>query len=147
MSAQLKNQVRALVLLFVFSANIMAGFACSIGLDLGYNRDHHTREMNLSHRAHADKCHGSASGENPIPKPTHDCCSGDVTKLMLLDKSVAHCDWNAAVPVFEKAEAFAMVAETAGQDLDIHKLTFRHLRRSCFLNDTELYIAVRSLQI
>ena len=96
-----KNRIKALFLLAVFSFNTVVGFACSVGVDMGFNSTHH----------HADEAteaviHIHADGKKHIhheKKSSHDhnkshhpgdandkdnCCNNQVLKFEQLDKSV-----------------------------------------------------------
>ncbi|HEY5631199.1 MAG TPA: hypothetical protein VIR31_03660, partial [Nitrososphaeraceae archaeon] len=50
MTRQVKNKIRALALLTVFSLNTVAGFACSVGVDMGYNAHHHEHGKKHLHK-------------------------------------------------------------------------------------------------
>jgi len=58
MASGLKNSIRAAVLLVVFSLNTVIGFACSIGIDMGFNSTHHGSEHHSAN--HNTKHHGSS---------------------------------------------------------------------------------------
>lgn len=103
-------KIKALFLLVVFSLNSILGFACSVGIDLGYNTHHHTTnaveepashcnamggddlvnasgtdgDANSNHANNPDS--GLASNNETTP---HDCCKDGVLNLTLLDKNVA----------------------------------------------------------
>lgn len=53
MKKKLSIQVKAAFLLIVFSLNTVVGFACAIGIDMGFNASHHHHETNEAH-SHAD---------------------------------------------------------------------------------------------
>ncbi|WP_276346115.1 hypothetical protein [Daejeonella sp. JGW-45] len=102
-------QLKAFFLLVVFSLNTLLSFACAAGLDMGYNRDHHTsmvsspakhpgpghKHPGSSHNAnhhlksiesnhdgaqHAQERH---SAENSTPE---DCCRDEAAKFEKKDK-------------------------------------------------------------
>lgn len=76
----------------IFSLNIIAGFGCSIGVDMGYNSSHHDSDANTQLPS---KSHAACDAEN-LPASTNDagtkddCCSGGIKDLMQLDKSIVY---------------------------------------------------------
>ena len=93
-------RLKAFFLLVVFSINTVLGFACSIGVDLGYNKlHHHTEKQRHSHAVeHQHETeghhHGHDSNDNEAmdhdsPAKAHDCCKDVVLKFNLSDKSVS----------------------------------------------------------
>lgn len=93
-------RIKAIFLLVIFSLNSIMGFACSIGLNLGYNQHHHAKEQAPSHAIaneyaseNSDHCGavepGDATDDNSSPAKQHDCCKDEVLKFTLLDKSVS----------------------------------------------------------
>lgn len=66
--------------------NIVTGFACAIGLDMGYNHSHH-------HDANEDDeiCHlhsKQVKGHHTNKSSPDDCCKGSVTKISLSAKDL-----------------------------------------------------------
>ena len=89
-------QVKAGFLLIAFSLNTIIGFACAVGLDMGYNSHHHHDEevTEVAVHIHADgKQHhhykSANSNLHKKTKDTDDCCNGDVTKIAQQDKIIA----------------------------------------------------------
>ena len=85
--------------------NTVLGFACSLGLDMGYNKSHHTEEATeVSVHIHAD---GKKHHHGNEPKKSHhdepvanhhdkkdaskkdDCCTDEVFQFQQLDKNVS----------------------------------------------------------
>ena len=54
MKKNISIQVKAAFLLFVFALNTAVGFACSIGMDMGFNATHHKDGEASSIHVHAD---------------------------------------------------------------------------------------------
>lgn len=91
-------QFKAALLLLVFSLNTLLGFACSLGLQMGYNEHHHDAEVAAptSHTAHHE--HGSDQKHHEDKKQHHpdnessddDCCSNGVTSFNLISKTIPH---------------------------------------------------------
>ena len=97
-------QVKALFLLFVFSVNIAVGFACSVGLDMGFNSSHHDEqspavvEGSHAHKpahpkshthstAHSDDNDKRVNNDKQPAKNEDNCCDDIVIKFAQLDKS------------------------------------------------------------
>ena len=154
MTRQLKNRLRAMFLLMVFSLNTVAGFACSVGVDMGYNNHHHDHGKPHSHKhgkgkhTHSHQ-HHTKKGTTTVKasRSSDDCCANDVAKFTLLDKAVVDNTLHLQVPVF-------LLALTTTFLLQAHEVPelavnsrFQFVRRSCFLNDTDLRIAIQSFQI
>ena len=92
MKEQRKNIIRALFLLVVFSMNTLAGFACSICIDMGYNANHHAGSSHTHKKAHSDHSSDNIHHKHGTTKEKsnhHDCCSDEITKFIQLDKSLA----------------------------------------------------------
>ncbi len=96
-------QLKAAFLLIVFSLNTLTGFACSVGMDLGFNTTHLQEEETVageSKHVHADnkishhesKASGHENkhaGDNCKSKEDADnCCNDKVTKFSQLDKVI-----------------------------------------------------------
>ena len=92
-------KIKAAFLLVGFVLNTAVGFACSIGVDMGYNQHHHNA-AHLAAKVHnASKQHGhhkKAQSQHPMHKAAgdaqqpdgEDCCSHGVLQFAKLDKSV-----------------------------------------------------------
>jgi hypothetical protein len=101
-------KVKAAFLFAVFALNTLVGFACSVGMDMGFNSQHHAhsktqesvmhvhsdgkkhdhqdtkkhRSTDTSAHKHSDTHHnGTSTGEK-------DCCSDEVKQFHDLDKSI-----------------------------------------------------------
>lgn len=89
-------QVKAALLLIVFSLNTLLGFACSLGFNMGYNEHHHETEIAAptSHTEHHEqgsdhKHHENKKHQHPESKSSKDdCCSNGVTSFNLITKTV-----------------------------------------------------------
>ena len=84
-------QIKAAFLLIVFSLNMMVGFACSIGMDMGFNTRHHHGEATAIH-VHADgkKHHHKKTQHRHTDKKDkkEGCCNDRVLKISQADKAV-----------------------------------------------------------
>ena len=88
-------KLKAAILIIVFSLNTVIGFACSFGLEMGFNNHHHDKDnavvstSSTQHHAgsmhsHSDKKEKQSSSKNN----ENDCCSHGVTSFNLLVKSL-----------------------------------------------------------
>lgn len=72
----------------IFSFSSVIGFACSIGIKLGYNNHHHEKSIANT----ASSCHDSTNendnknSQHPFNNNNDDCCSNGVKTFILLDK-------------------------------------------------------------
>lgn len=152
MSRQLKYRIKSLILLLVFSINTLAGFACSIGMNMGYNEGHHQhgKEPVKASTDHHHDHHDQEPQKSESKKEHHgggeDCC-GDITKLNLADKSVVN-SISLQVPVFFIALVSQFILPEATTFSLLNNPTSYSLRRSWNLHDhTDLRIVIQSFQI
>lgn len=67
-------QLKAVFLLAVFTLNTLVGFACAVGLDMGFNSKHHHHKEGTTLHQHQDN-------EN--------CCNDEAVQFSQLDKLLA----------------------------------------------------------
>jgi hypothetical protein len=101
-------KIKALLLLATFSLNTVVGFACSLGLDMGFNTRHHSHEEGEKHEHgnghqhdgnkghshqhiqashhHSDTVNNTASFSSPNEE---NCCSDFVVGFQNTDKQIA----------------------------------------------------------
>lgn len=86
-------QLKAAFLLVVFSLNTLVGFACTMGLNMGFNSNHHKEEaVKVQIHTHKD----GKKHEHKNPQHSHkessnkkdDCCKEKVVKLQIADKNL-----------------------------------------------------------
>lgn len=79
-------QLKAAFLLIVFSLNTVIGFACAVGLDMGFNSHHHEESAietpGIQHRD-GDVHHHNKANEKD------NCCNDEVIKFQKVDKALA----------------------------------------------------------
>jgi hypothetical protein len=89
-------QLKAFFLLVVFALNTLVGFACAVGLNMGFNAKHqhdlvpanmphhHDEGVTPHHHQHEEPANAkkSATGDN--------CCNNDVISFAQLDKLLVH---------------------------------------------------------
>jgi hypothetical protein len=163
MKVQGANMIRALFLLAVFSLNTIVGFACSIGIDMGYNSSHHQHCPSYSsEKKHSHKSghkHSQGAGHNHSDEHKHtkangtanntqdDCCADDVTKFIQLDKSVVKTNLNLPVPTFMVAFTSIFIGPSLNGNHLLNSFGLLPVRRSCSIYDTDIRIAIQSFQI
>ncbi len=114
MKIKRSTQLKAAFLMIVFSFNTIIGFACAVGIDMGFNTPHHHDEEAseaLVH-IHADgKKHVHHAGANHHDEQDNDhhnskedkdnCCNKKVIQFNDVDKSASHSlNANIAPPYF-----------------------------------------------
>ena len=95
MNRNLSIQIKAAFLLLVFGLSTVVGFACAIGIDMGFNSSHHHDEVASKVHVHADgkKQHhqdkvSNHHDDNEDTSQKDDCCNGKVVKISQADKAV-----------------------------------------------------------
>lgn len=93
MKSTISIQVKAAILLLVFGLNTIVGFACAVGVDMGFNATHHHGEEASEVHIHKDgKKHHHAKGTHDHDQKHEDqkgnCCNDSVIKLSQIDKAV-----------------------------------------------------------
>ena len=90
-------QIKAAFMLIVFAMNTLVGFACAMGVDMGFNtKERHEEVTKVSIHVHADgKKH---QHHHDVDKHQHDkkeatkkdgCCNDKVIKFQDLDKAIS----------------------------------------------------------
>ena len=151
-------QLKAAVLLIVFSLNTIIGFACAVGLDMGFNSKHHEEEVTdipihihtdgKQHRHHNEVKSHHQDANNHLHKKTNDkddCCNGDVTKIAQQDKAIAQ-SINIVNPIFFTAfvAGFYNAGGLLSTGVDSH---FKYFIRSHHPPIPDIRIAIQSFQI
>ena len=84
-------------LLIVFSLNTVVGFACAIGIDMGFNSSHHGEMKELSDNDHHEDeqnhhelstHHNHSIGHHHESNKEDNCCNHHVINLSQLDKAI-----------------------------------------------------------
>lgn len=80
-------QFKAVFLLIVFSLNTVIGFACAVGIDMGFNSHHH-KESSIA--SSASMHHHGVNIENHQTKNDKDnCCNDEVMKFQKVNKTLS----------------------------------------------------------
>jgi hypothetical protein len=108
-------RLKAAFLLMVFSLNTIVGFACSIGIDMGFNTKHYhdpeamaaavhvhaDGKKHIHHKEASKHHHGEAESDHHKSKGEKDnCCNDGVMKITQLDKAVPQSVSIALHPIF-----------------------------------------------
>ena len=156
---KIKNiQIKAVVLLIVFSLNTIIGFACAVGLDMGFNSNHHEEEVtDILMHIHADgkrhrhqnevKSHHE-DANNHLHKTTKEednCCHDRATKIAQQDKAITQ-SINIVSPVFFTASiaGFYISGVLLSAGVDSH---IKYFVRSHHPPIPDIRIAIQSFQI
>jgi len=163
MSYRRKYKIIATFLLTVFSLNTVVGFACSVGLDVGFNSKHHHDEAVTGPVVHIHKdgkkhVHSEKKNGHDHSKSHHhdqtnndkskdgkdNCCNDKVLQFEQLDKSVPQ-SLNVIHPIFLIAffDAFYSVPLPS---FDIVK-NIKQFVRSYHPPISNIRIAIQSFQI
>jgi hypothetical protein len=164
MSKRRKYKFIAAFLLTVFSLNTVVGFACSIGVDMGFNSKHHHdeeateaivhihadakrhshHEKKKSHDQGKSHKHDRASSHHKAGDKKDNCCNDEVTQLLQVDKSVPQ-SLNIIHPIFLIA-FFGAFYNVSLPSLDIVK-DIKQFVRSYHPPISDIRIAMQSFLI
>lgn len=103
MSKAISIKLKAVFLILVFSLNTVVGFACAIGVDMGFNTTHHHKEEATEIHVHADgsKHHHEKKEHKHSEKDSKDdCCNDKVLKFAQVDKSIPQSLNTGINPIF-----------------------------------------------
>lgn len=112
-------KLKSAILLVVFALNTVVGFACSVGVDMGFNTKHHNdnetteavvhihkdgkkhihQEKKESHSHIKSRKNDEASNTEKSKSDGGNCCTDEVKSFQDLDKSVPNSS-NIVHPVF-----------------------------------------------
>ena len=154
MKGNISIQLKAALLLVVFGLNTVVGFACAIGVDMGFNPTHH-------HDEEATEVHVHANGEkhehhnksvnhhheenNNEQKEKGGCCNDKVIKVYQTDKAVPQSN-TIISPVFFTAFVAAYYHIDISYPSQISGYT-KYFVRSYHPPIPDIRIAIQSFQI
>lgn len=84
-------KLHAAILLIVFSLNTIIGFACAMGIDMGFNSKHHHDDdeaMEITVRGNSYINHHEAGNHHDEDAEKGGCCNDKVIKFQDLDKNI-----------------------------------------------------------
>lgn len=142
-------QLKALLLLTVFSLSTIAGFACSIGVNMGYNKDHHgstpsQHEHNASQKA--DHPHESHDADHHTDSSETDCCADGVIQISQTDKRTTTIETSLQPPVFLLTYLSFIQYCLPSVNTDDEVKNYKYLQRKRF-SFPDICIAVQSFLI
>ncbi|MES1181783.1 MAG: hypothetical protein ABUL44_03220 [Flavobacterium sp.] len=91
MNKTLSTQLKAAILLIIFSLNMFVGFACAVGVDMGFNTGHHHEQDATEGHIHTEGTkhqHKEAEHKHAHKGGKDDCCNDKVLKFSQADKAV-----------------------------------------------------------
>lgn len=154
MKKNISIQLKAAILLIVFGLNTIVGFACGIGIDMGFNSTHHEEEEATVIHVHADgkkddHHNQPASHQHEAKKPDSNekkgCCNDEVQKFQSLDKAL-----NQNVKIIIDVPAFAAIISTfLGVDIfnSAKAYPLKYVARLFYPPPPDIRIVIQSFQI
>lgn len=145
---------KAALLLTVFGLNTIIGFACSLGLDMGFNKPQHgkiteegTVHIHKDGKRHIHKKEASNATHHHTNKPTaskkDDCCKEKIVKLQRGDKSAQYSKTTVQVPVYVLPKDDTRIAPVQPVDPFLQTDVPRHFHPP----PRDIRIAIQSFQI
>jgi hypothetical protein len=141
-------QLKAAVLLIVFSLNTVIGFACAMGLDMGFNSHHHEGNAIENESIHHDKSHQHNEADihhHQSNNEKDNCCNDGVMKFQKVDKAIPISSINVAPLVFFTAflTSFYHIDILSSNRIS----TIKYFVRSHHPPIPDIRIAIQSFQI
>lgn len=146
-------QLKAIFLLIVFSLNTLVGFACAVGMNMGFNKKHHHHETvshsGASHHHEKGTAHHHHHHDKELTKKNaaeHDnCCSENATQLSASDKLLAQTiNSGIETPVALVFLHFLYSSDLSSLTQDITKIP---VVRPFVLNSRGIRVSIQSFQI
>jgi hypothetical protein len=85
-------QLKAAFLLTVFAINTLVAFACSLGVNMGYNKHHHDMVENAppvySHHGKYIHQHSTTAHQHHKKSSGDDCCTPNAIQFQQVDKNL-----------------------------------------------------------
>ena len=150
-------QIKAAFLMIVFSLNTLIGFACAVGIDMGFNTTYHHEEGTEAvvhihkdgkkHVHHEEtKHHDEADNDNHKKSGKDNCCNDKVIKFNEVDKSASHSLNTTINPIFfttfTTSPSITNILYTSFIDTGI-----KYFVRSYHPPIPDIRVAIRSFQI
>ncbi|MEO6731937.1 MAG: hypothetical protein ABIN01_12030 [Ferruginibacter sp.] len=159
------KQLKAAFLLSVFALNTIVGFACAVGVDMGFNSKHHSEEEATEAVVHIhkdgkkhihhekkethnhDKSHKHNEAKNLENSKSDggNCCTNKVKQFQELDKSVA-ASQSIVHPIFFTAFVAVYYNNTLLPHTDVVR-DIKRFVRSYHPPISDIRIAIQSFQI
>ena len=142
-------QIKAALLLLIFSLNTLVGFACVMGADMWFDSHHHEEEVTdvqESSHHHNKSQHHDESGNQKSKNGNDNCCNDKVIKFDQDDKAVPPSSNTGIGPVFVTTFIFSFC------DMDVlysslHIQDSKYFARNYHPPIPDIRIAIQSFQI
>ena len=149
-------RLEAAILLTVFALNTVIAFACSLGLNMGFNQKHHHNEdeeqvfsNHSHHHSHAAEEHhqheaGLAHHHEKRTTGNDGCCNDKAIKIQQVDKSLSY----GSNPVIKAPVFIAFLSAFLGLEISSGSLNIVH--KSIipqFYPPPDIRIVIQSFQI
>ena len=151
MNTKIVIKLKAALLLTVFSLNTVIGFACSAGVDMGFNSKHQHDEENMvaDHSHNHDIHHHQDEACNAYHKSKNckeNCCNDEVIKFSQVDKAIPDSPGSGLIP----SSFSAFISTFCAFDVLYTSKEIannRHFLRSYHPPIPDIRIAIQSFQI
>ncbi|HMK27498.1 MAG TPA: hypothetical protein VK483_15805 [Chitinophagaceae bacterium] len=145
-------KLKAAFLLTAFALNTIVGFACAVGLNMGFNSHHHKEEATEATEAqesseHHDKSHHHDDADHHKSKDGKDnCCNDKVIKFEQADKAFPRSSNTVINPEFVTSFFFSL-CNSDGLYASQHIPNIKYFVRNYHPPIPDIRIAIRSFQI
>jgi hypothetical protein len=141
-------KLKAAFLLTAFALNTVVGFACTVGLSMGFNSHHHEEatEVQESDHHHDKSHHHHETDEHKSKEDKDNCCNDKVIKFEQIDKVVPPFSNTAINPEFVAAFIFSF-CNTDDLYASQHIPNIKYFVRNYHPPIPDIRIAIRSFQI
>lgn len=139
----------------VFALNTVVGFACAMGVDMGFNSHHHEEEGTVQQSSHhheeegtvQQSSHHHEEAEQHESKDSKDnCCHDKVVKLAEVDKAVPQSS-GAAINLIFVTAFISTFYYTDVLTADLQIPNTKYLVRSYHPPIPDIRLAIQSFQI
>jgi hypothetical protein len=157
MNKNISIQLKAAFLFIIFSLNTMIGFACAIGIDMGFNTSHHHEEEATEAVVHIHKegkkhVHHNEAAKYQDETNDHNekngkdnCCNDKVIKITQIDKSIPQSLRALVNPVF--ITVFISSFDSIDTLFTSQSVSVKYFVRSHHPPIPDIRIAIQSFQI
>lgn len=145
MSKFISIEIKAFILLFVFSLNVLISFACSVGIDMGFNSKHHHDGENKAMTYYGSHHHDGTDNHHKSKGNKNNCCNDTVIKFGQIDKTVANTvKINFDSSVFAALTYIFYLSDVLSSS---QVITHTPLARWCFPLPHDIRVSIQSFQI
>ena len=142
-------QFKALVLMIVFSFSTILSFACSLGLDMGYNSGHHSKKKKSTSTHQCCEKPGISEGtsnDRQSPVENDDCCTNSIINFQLMAKNISQSNIDFALPL--SVHHHEMIVQMFSMEhFIISSVMNLYVFRTDQLPPLDIRVSIRSFQI